>query len=233
MNEPPGDDPARYLRTELLERIAHEVRGPAGVVLGALDELELALGAELAQQNRALFAMARRGARRVLRTAERLARTASLEAPRTPVQCVTGDVRPAVREAAQEAERIESRASVQLTLSLPEEPCSCELDPDWLTVALSEVIGQALRSARSRVEVTVEPGPGRVRVRVSDDRSAFSELPAERFVPLEDRRDAALGWPLVWDVARAHRAELTSEPRRGAKDAIEGLCVTLDLRAPR
>ncbi len=231
MSEPPGDDPSRYLRTELLERIAHEVRGPAGVVLGALDELEHALDPELVEQNRTLFAMARRGARRVLRTAERLSRTASLEASPAPVQRVSSDVRGVVRDAVQEAEQAEGRASIQLKVSLPAEPCACEIDPGWLAVALAELVAQAIRTARRQVEVAVERLSGSVRVSVSDDRAVLTEAPVERFVPLEDRRDAGLGWPLIWDVVRAHQAELSSEPLRGPTGAIQGFRIALALRA--
>src|SRR4051812_42731051 len=93
------EDASRYLRTELLERIAHELRGPAGVTLGALDELEHALGAQAVEQNQMLFAMARRGARRVLRTAERLARTALLESASQHITPVPSDLGKIVKQA--------------------------------------------------------------------------------------------------------------------------------------
>jgi hypothetical protein len=224
------DGISRYLRTELLERLAHELRGPAGVTLGALDELEHALGAEQAEQNRVLFAMARRGAKRVLRTAERLTRTALLESGSVPAHRAPADVRNLVRQAVREAELIEGRNSVQVRLTLPQDPCLSELDSGWWSVAFGELVSQAIRCARREVEVLVAAHPGGVSVQVRDDRAALVDAPEARFVPLKDRRDAALAWPLICDVARAHGAELSSEPLRDAAGALSGQRVTVELR---
>jgi len=232
MSESPSDDTSRYLRTELLERIAHELRGPVGVTLGALDELEHALGSASVEQNRLLFAMARRGARRVLRTAERLTRTALLESAPVHLTCLPSDVKPLVQQAVQEAELVEGRSSVRVGLTVPSEPCPAEVDGGWLTIALGELVSQAIRCARRAVTVTVEPAAESVRIVVGDDRVVVTESPpAARFVSLSDRRDAALGWPLVCDVARAHRADLTTEPQRTPEGEVAGLRVTLTLRA--
>jgi CheY-like chemotaxis protein len=62
-------DPADKNGAQYLRRLSHDIRGPLGVTLGALDELELALGADAATYA-SLLAMARRGARKVLQIAE-------------------------------------------------------------------------------------------------------------------------------------------------------------------
>ena len=227
-----GDDVSRYLRTELLERIAHELRGPAGVTLGALDELEHSLGSDTVEQNRMLFAMARRGARRVLRTAERLARTALLESASPHITPVPSDVRAIVKQASEDAQLTEGRSSVRVKVNLPDQPCLCEADGGWLSVALSELVSQAIRCARREVEVTVEAGAA-LAIRVSDDRTVVMEASSDRFVPLEDRRDAALGWPLVCDVVRAHGGNLTTEPLRSEAGAVTGYRITLTLRGTK
>ncbi|MDB4972955.1 MAG: putative two-component sensor kinase [Myxococcaceae bacterium] len=223
------DDGSRYLRTELLERIAHELRGPAGVTLGALDELEHGLDPAVVDQNRALFAMARRGARRVLRTAERLTRTAQFEGASAHVMCVPCDLRSVVAQAVKDAEGIEGRSSIRIETVLPDDATECQGDSAWLLVALTELVSQSIRSARRSVAVSLQRVEDAAVVRVSDDRSVIMDSPAARFVPLKDRRDAALGWPLVCDVARAHRGALQSEPLLDAKGAVTGLAVTLRL----
>lgn len=234
MSDAARDDTSRYLRTELLERIAHELRGPAGVTLGALDELEHALDDAQRDQHRLLFAMARRGARRVLRTAERLTRTAQLEG--SGIEVAVGkaptDLRGIVKQATEDAETVEGRASIRVTLALPEQPAMAPVDGSWLQLALSELVSQAIRCARKQVEVLLEAVREGVRVVVTDDRIATTELTASRFVPLKDRRDAALGWPLICDVAAAHGAELQTEvlPGEGAT-AVSGLRIALQLKA--
>jgi len=167
-----SDERSHFLRTEFLERVAHELRGPAGVTLGALDELEHSLGAEVVEQNRTLFAMARRGARRVLRTADRLTRTAQLEGGTAHVTRLPADLRTLVRQAVQDAELIEGRSSVKVTLRLPEEPCASEVDGTWLGIALMELVAQAIRCARRDVEVSVQTRGNQLRLVVGDDRIA-------------------------------------------------------------
>lgn len=225
----PRDAASRFLRTELLERIAHELRGPAGVTLGALDELEHALSPVQVEQNRLLFAMARRGARRVLRTAERLTRTAQLEGPGAQLDRASCDLRGLVQQAVKDAEQIEGRSSVQVQLSVQEAPCVCDADGSWLLVAVAELIAQAIRVARRTVEVSLQTIDQAAVVRVADDRTVIMDAPSERFVPLQDRRDSALGWPLICDVARAHGAELKSEPLRDEGAKVAGLAISLSL----
>jgi FixJ family two-component response regulator len=103
-----------------------------------------------------------------------------------------------------------------------------------LTVALSELVSSAIRCARRAVEVLVETSGSMLVVRVSDDRTvAMDAPPAARFVALEDRRDAALGWPLVCDVARAHGGELRTEPLQNEAGTVTGYRVALSLRAAK
>lgn len=228
MSEGAGLDTARYLRTELLERIAHELRGPAGVTLGALDELEHALDAAQIEQHKVLLAMARRGARRVLRTAERLTRTAQLEAGSQLVKA-PADVAALVALAVSDAELVEGRSSVRVKTSLPAEPCVAEVDASWLSLALGELVSQAIRCARRHVEVSVKPEGGAVVIAVEDDRTAVMDTSAARFVSVADRRDAALGWPLVCDVAKAHGAALAHDVLHGETGTVKGLRRTLRL----
>jgi signal transduction histidine kinase len=222
-----GDERSRFLRTELLERVAHELRGPAGVTLGALEELEHALGDEVVAQNRILFAMARRGVRRVLRTADRLTRTAQLEGSTAHITRLPADLRTLVRQGTEDAELIEGRSSVKVSLRVCEEPCASEVDGTWLTMALMELVAQAIRCARREVEVSLQLKGSQIRLVVADDRAAVMEMPSARFVTLEDRRDSALNWPLVHDVARAHNATLAQETLRDAAGAVTGLRVSL------
>lgn len=199
-----------YLRTELLERIAHELRGPAGVTLGALDEMErLIESLDTSEESRSLMLMARRGAKRVLRTAERLTRTAHLESGPAAFSVVPQDVRELVACAAREAEQLEGRSAIRVVLELGDEPRVAQVDTGWLMSALEEVFAYAIRSARSNVQIAVRSEAGRVEIIAIDDRMTNVEVLSARFLSLRDKRDCALGWPLAWDVAKAHGGELS------------------------
>jgi len=193
-------DRAEFVCTEFLDRVAHELRGPAGVTLGALDEIELALGSA-AEHSRPFLAMARRGAYKILRTADRLTRTAQLEAG-VKLQLAATDLRLLVRQAGMDALRAEERANVRLEVLLADVPCPVRVDADWVQAAITELISHAVHSARSVVSVHVTSE--RVLVIRNDGVSHSAALHTQRFEPEASRRDAGLALPLAREVAHAH-----------------------------
>jgi signal transduction histidine kinase len=176
--------------------------------LGALDELELALG-ENAQAHAALFAMARRGVRRVLRTADRLSRTAQLEQSGPILSREATDLTSLVERATKEAELVEARRGVKLELTLPESRFTALVDPTWLGAAMSELVGAGLRSARKSVLIELQRSGDAFRFVVCDDGVAANLPRLRRFEPQDDRRDAGLAFPLAKEVADAHGGELS------------------------
>jgi len=237
MSHPPKPDARSdtdfYLRTELLERIAHELRGPTGVTLGALDEIERLLArTEIEEESRALLSMARRGARRVLRTADRLTRTAQLEAGPPHMAGTLLDVREIVARVARDAEQLEGRSAVRVELVTSAQPCVAQVDANWLGAALSELFSQAIRCARSHVQIQVQTEDGFVRISANDDRANNVEVPDARFLPLRDRRDCGLGWPMALDVARAHGGGLVISMQQAADTGRSmGALAVLSLKA--
>ncbi len=198
---------SEFVRTEFLDRVAHELRGPAGVTLGALDELELSLG-EAAEAHRTLFAMARRGAFKVLRTADRLTRTAQLEAG-VQFKPVATDLREVVKRACTEAARIEERSKVKLEISIPDEPHVLPLDAGWVQAAITELVSQALHLARREVSVKIIE---KSNVLITSDAVGHHASPStQRFERRADRRDAGLAIPLAREVAHAHGGDLYIE----------------------
>jgi signal transduction histidine kinase len=198
--EASGLDRAEFLRTEFLDRIAHELRGPAGVTLGALDEIELALG-DAAEQSRPFLAMARRGAYKVLRTADRLTRTALLEGG-VQFHLVATDLRQLVRQAGVDAFRLEERAKVQLDVVLPEEPITISMDAGWVQSAVTELISHAMHRAKSLVSVSITKD--HALVITNDGANDTASIHTQRFESRADRRDAGLALPLAREVAHAH-----------------------------
>lgn len=223
------DEEDRFLRTEFLERVAHELRGPAGVTLGALDELELALAEATSPRVIALLAMARRGARRVLRTAERLSRTAQLEAGSAAVTPFPLDLRGVVSRATLEASDTEGRASVEVVTDLPDEPCMAAADSAWLSVAVTEMVGQAIRSATRSVSVRVVRDGEVICINVTDDRSMKPDTVKTRFARNGTRRDTGLDMPLVHDIARMHGSPIEMQDLR-ANDIEGGRGVRMQMK---
>jgi signal transduction histidine kinase len=197
-----------YLKTSFLEALAHELRGPSGVTLGALDELELALG-DAAQAHASLFAMARRGVRRVLRTTDRLSRSAQLELSGLSLTLDETDLSALLERASHDAELVEARRGVKLDITRPAEPVLVRVDATWLSAAISEVVAAALRAAKRSVLVELQQSGDSYRVIICDDGPIASLPRLRRFEPSDDRRDAGLAFPLVKEVIDAHRGELS------------------------
>ena len=207
-----------YLRTTFLERIAHELRGPAGVASGALDEIESALGTRATEVS-GFLAMARRGVQRILRVARRLHRTAQLESG--GVEWVFGptDLRVIVEQGAREAERLEARRGIRVQLATPSDLCWADVDAAWLAEAVSELVANAIRFARTEVMVEVQAEPEEIRVVIGDDGPGVRTLPSSRFGPSDARRGLGLSVPMVLDVLRAHggRLEFGPQPSGGGR----------------
>jgi signal transduction histidine kinase len=201
--------PTRPPRSEFLERVAHELRGPAGVTLGALEELELALEGADTPQTAPLFAMARRGVKRILRTADRLARTAQLESGRHAMSHTATDLRLLITQVAEEVEELEARRSVKLERILPQAACTVMVDAPWLQVALGELLAQALRSARKQASIELSRDAGVVRIVISDDGSVLrNEEPVAGGSTGHLRRDGGFPHTLASEVVRAHGGDL-------------------------
>lgn len=229
----PDTDPVAldtpYLRTGFLERLAHELRGPVGVTSGALDEIELAVDAE-AEEVRTYFLMARRGMRRVLRLAERLQRTAQLEGGNVEWAMAPTDLRALAEQAAKESELLEARRAVRVNVSCSEEPCPVAADSPWMKFAIADLVGNAIRFARSAVSVRCAASESEVTLTISDDGPGFNGPPGRRFEPPAERRGVGLTLPLVRDVVASHGGRLELDgPRDPGASGSPGAIVVVTL----
>jgi signal transduction histidine kinase len=202
-------DENEYIRTAFLKRVAHELRGPAGVIHSVLQEIEAAMGEGAAEQQE-MFSMARRGVQRIVRTADRLQETAQLEAGEVQLSRVRSDLGLLTRKAVNGATAIEGRRAIEIDLQIPERPIVCDVDARWITTAVYELTSNAIRHARKRVEVSVEDnlGSNRIEITVTDDSRATSEFGPARFRSRRPSRGLGLALAIVRDVAEAHGGAL-------------------------
>lgn len=230
--DPRGTEAQGYLRTAFLERIAHELRGPAGVTRGALDEIERALGPQ-ADQVKPFFAMARRGIGRILRSADRLQRTAHFEAQRGGATTAPIDLRTLAAEATREAEDIEARRNIRVQLVACEQPCLVAADRLWLMVAIHEIVGNAIRFARAGVHVETGIANSEASVTVLDDGPGFAGPAPRRFEPPFPRRGLGLSLALASDIVEAHAGRLSFHDRKAEnEESGTRVIVALKLHSP-
>lgn len=235
MQTPPKtvSDPTRaYLRTTFLERIAHELRGPAGVTAGALDEIERAMGTQ-SEAARPFFLVARRGLGRILRSADRLQRTAYLEGGGVRGAQSPTDLRHVVAAATSDARQIEARRSVRVEVTASERPCIVVVEVPWVRAAVAEIVCNAIRFARATVSVDTRLVDREASVTVLDDGPGFAGPVPRRFEPPFPLAGLGLSLPLVYDVVQAHAARLSIHDRKN-DSAASGtrVVVAFQLRAP-
>lgn len=212
------DEENAFLRTAFLERVAHELRGPAGVIQGALQELESALG-EGAQQHMPLLSLARRGVRRIVRTADRLQQTGVLERGALKPAREKCDLASLVKRASQEAETVEGRKKITLSIELPDGPQLCQLDVRWMSIAFYELASNAIRHARAKVQVRLTQTGDVFEVLFIDDNSSSTKFSPSRFRSSHEIRGLGLALSIVSDVVVAHGGTLDIEAGQEAGGA--------------
>ena len=217
------------MRTDFLSRLSHEVRSPLGVVVGVLGELEATL--PLDDDTKQLLALADRGVRRLRGLSESLMEVAELEAlgpsAPLPVERSPIDVRDVVRAAVDRVRAAESRSSVRLDVSLPDEPVRAQLDARRIERVAAILVSNAMRFASKRAEIALDTTDGQVRIVAEDDGPGMTpEVRADvfrRFIGrhLEGRKSGvAFGLSIAHDYVKAHGGTMKIEDAR--PDALEG-----------
>jgi signal transduction histidine kinase len=211
---------------QLLGRVSHDLRGPAGITSGVLDELE---SRRQTDADAGLFAMARRGLAGVLRIAERLEMVAQLDAGPLHLERLPIDLSALVTRASEDAKVIQKRKAIAVTLDLPTE-MRANVDQRWLGVTILEIIANAIRHAKTSVRVSSSHDAGVHRIVVEDDGRGFTEetLAAIALPRLSEpfaRSGLGVSLSIARDVVGAHGGEI-----RFSKAGAEGARVEIDFK---
>lgn len=202
-------DPAEHVRTQFLRRVAHDIASPTGVTLTVLEEL-----ASADKPRPELVAMARRSLKRLMRLSEHLALVAEMETEALQPDISAADMRALTKQALDDALGIDGRKDVVAACDLPSSALLIAGDPRLLLVVIREVIGNALRLASSRVEVSVKLQDGQVVLRVDDDGPGFAQDAAatlgKRFVR-RSTRGLGLSLSMAHEIVRAHGGSIALE----------------------
>lgn len=188
-------------KTEFFANVSHELRTPLTLILSPLDSLKTASNAvvlETIEQN----------ARRLLRMINQLldlakvdAKEASLDAKPTNLAALIENVVSPYRAAALER-GVEIRVSSVPTATI-------ELDPTWMESALTNLIANALRYARSVIEVSARDEGGELVFSVRDDGEGLDEKAQttifDRFAQAQGTKGGTgIGLAIVREAARLH-----------------------------
>jgi signal transduction histidine kinase len=176
MTPPMARDDDDDTRRVLPSRIAHEIRTPLGVLLGALSQIEPT------STNTKTLELARRALAQLTRLSDRLSllsRAASGFADGLEVQPVA--IGEAVQQAVQVVQESRRRRGVTVHNEVPPADVRVSADPRMLVAAIAEIVDNAVRHASSRVDVSIAVQDDRAVVTIDDDGPG-----------LDDARRAAL-----------------------------------------
>ena len=205
-----GTEAAEHLRTQFLRRVAHDIASPTGVSMTVLDEL-----ATSDRPRPELIAMAKRSLRRLMRLSEHLALVAELEAGELVPELAPTDLRVLAKKALDEAVSIDGRKDIVAVADLPDAPLLVAADGRLLQVVFREVIGNALKLAQSRVEVSLRAHDAHLVLRVEDDGPGFSAESAatlgRRFLKRTSARGLGLSLSMAVEILRSHGGTLDLE----------------------
>ncbi len=176
-----------------LSRIAHELRGSAGVALGATTELR----GSLTPEGEKFVAMAQRGLERILRIADRLGRVSSLQRGLVEFRRENGDLAAFVRNEAQKSKELEHKTHIEVIVDVPTKPFDHGFDPEWLGFALRELVANAIQHARKRVQVSLNGAAELASVVIEDDGPGFrDDIDLELSASPNPRRGVGLSLPM-------------------------------------
>jgi len=229
---------ARARNAEVLSIVAHDIRGPLGVILVAISELGDARVGALTDGQRSLVQLVRRSCERLGRLAANVAfleKMSMSDGGAISVSSSALDLRDVARRAVESFEKSgETGKRIRLALHVPDDRLGIHGEADLLVQACANVIANAVRVARAEIVVTVASDDGANSVVIEDDGPGFSpELLPSLF---ESRRSAGerdargLGLPIVKAIVDAHGASITAGPRLQPTGESKGARVRIAFR---
>ncbi len=192
---------ARDARERFVADAAHELRTPLTLLRTNID---LALRRERSREElKTTLGELREEVLRLSQLSSRLLDLANTSRPREP-----GDLALLVSQAAEAAQGEASERGLTLAVQCP--AIEVTMDAEAIRAAIDNLLGNALKYARTQITLRVEPLPHLVSIRVSDDGPGIPgperELVFEPFHRAPGAHPGAgLGLAIVRDTARAHR----------------------------
>lgn len=190
-------DPAlAYVRTRFLERVAHDLRGPSGVALGALDEISAALSSGDVDRVALLLRIAQRAQAKVLRIADKLTRTAMMSQG-VPLDLGPVEIGPMIERTTKAAESVEGRRNVRTSVELAPDLGVVRADAGWLEMLLTELTADAITHARSDVRVSAKRSGKELVVQIHGDGRSAPPSPRPLLAPSDERRGLGVSMSLA------------------------------------
>jgi two-component system OmpR family sensor kinase len=238
-----SDSIARVLdeRDSMLRLVAHDIRAPLGVISGAIAEIGHPSMAELNDEQKMLLSLVKRSCDRLARLATNLSFVSRVQSGTLVVTKTSLDAGALLQHVVKTFRETDDVGGATLTVEAPE-GMSLSGDRESLTVALQNLLANAVRFAQKRVLLRVDrveapdaSGGTFVHLIVEDDGPGFPAGGGDVFDRLHrstrsQQSGSGLGLGIVRGVARAHGGRATAENLRDAQaGTVRGAQVSLEL----
>ena len=216
-------------KARFIANVAHELRTPLTLVLGPLEDLHQQDAGGLEPRAKSRLEMALRNLRRMMGLVGQVLDLGRLEAGRTQLQPIEGDLAELVRREAAHFSNEAQRRQLLLTIETPETPVVLGFDPDAVSKILGNLVSNALKHtpAGGSVTVALENAGDEVLLVVTDTGRGIHEddLPRvfERYYQGKktdpSQPGTGIGLALVRELAELHggRVEATSRLGEGSR----------------
>jgi NtrC-family two-component system sensor histidine kinase KinB len=213
------------LKTEFVMTASHELRSPLTSIAMSIGLLRERASTMLDESGKHLLDVAHEELERLRALVEELLDLSKIQSGRLEIEFADVSI-PMVLEAAVVPFRVQAQElGIDLTLKVPRELPTMRADPNKLAWVVTNLVGNALRYAKTRVEVSAEKAGPWMLIYVRDDGVGIpydqQARIFEKFVCIpSDKRPggAGLGLAISKEVVKAHHGNITveSEPGKGS-----------------
>lgn len=224
----------QQVQTNLLSMVAHDIRAPLGVIVGAINELGQSDVGEMNTEQKFLLTLVRRSVERLTRLASNLVFLGRMESGRVELKKRVTDLRSLVRGVAEEIQRIDAGSNIELAVDLPPAPVEASVDSDRFVQVTTNLLSNAVRFGRKRVDVSLRAVGDAVELEVRDDGPGIPEGSLVRIFERFSRLDAprsgtGLGLAIVRGIVDAHEGTVNAQNLQDADPSKTGARLTVRL----
>ena len=219
-------------KTSFFSNVSHDLRTPLTLILGPLGEM--AQGREPpGGQRQAIDVMQRNGAR-LLDLINQLLDLAKIDAGKMQIARNPSDIVELARSVEGRFAAAASQRGLLLTTHASGKIAPIAVDAAWIENALTNLIGNAMRFAKSKITVNVRDDDGSVVLEVEDDGPGIAREDIatvfDRFAQGSDvqarKGGTGLGLAIVREAARLHGGDASTR-------SVPGVATTFTMTLPR